>query len=538
MREIGRLAFPFRRPSEELEFDAFSKAIQSDPKMQRTVKKAFKKAVSTIRAQQANGLGFPVDELLRYFHNEYNGRVFKHGLLSMPTSFNLMESFFDYIPDCNYFRLRPETDYLISFPAFLDFVTSPDVPSSIYELDAHLADGQIYSFNVLNDPKEILFSIDEGREYAVGGVSLIRHGAELNILLLAGEKTSTSDKTKELRKDLKVVDTYPGKEGIASSDDRELEAVPLLGNPDLWQVVVLTRMDIRTMTNDVRYVLFDNGNSYAVATDDINVFLGRDGSFVKPDYEEIAKRSRVEVQKYQALIEICNTCLYLPYYVAKNAEQIVVEDHRTRFGEQSRKGSWASAISLIPSSAMIGTRKLQVLEGQGYASPDVAVYRPPIIKEEITGYWRRLSPAQVGTDKDGKEIHGRTWVKQTVTWIEHEHVAPCVRASHAQSEKRSRKLEGYIYVMRCAAHDKDIFKIGLTKRSTEARAKELSQDTRSPDAFLVVQQWDVSNCADAEKMIHQALDAYRINPGREYFKAPYQLVQSRIHEVLAALGEI
>ncbi|MFC1860598.1 GIY-YIG nuclease family protein [Chloroflexota bacterium] len=100
----------------------------------------------------------------------------------------------------------------------------------------------------------------------------------------------------------------------------------------------------------------------------------------------------------------------------------------------------------------------------------------------------------------------------------------------------SRNLDtqekGYIYVMRSAAHAKDIFKIGLSRRSSEIRSAELSRTTGVPDQFLIVQEWEVSDCVKAEKLIHHALLKYRMKPEREFFKAPYKVIVKVIGEVI------
>jgi hypothetical protein len=71
------------------------------------------------------------------------------------------------------------------------------------------------------------------------------------------------------------------------------------------------------------------------------------------------------------------------------------------------------------------------------------------------------------------------------------------------------------------AHDKDIFKVGLTRRSSEARSEELS-GTGAPDKFLVAHVWRVLDCVRAERIVHDALERYRINPKREFFRLPYK----------------
>jgi hypothetical protein len=75
--------------------------------------------------------------------------------------------------------------------------------------------------------------------------------------------------------------------------------------------------------------------------------------------------------------------------------------------------------------------------------------------------------------------------------------------------------------MRNASHSIDIFKVGMTTRSSIDRAKELSSATGVPDKFLIVDEWKVNDCVLAEKIIHKALDQYRVNSNREFFKIKY-----------------
>src|SRR5208282_3729918 len=117
-------------------------------------------------------------------------------------------------------------------------------------------------------------------------------------------------------------------------------------------------------------------------------------------------------------------------------------------------------------------------------------------KIDISGFWKQLPIDHVGTDKKGRPIHGRTWVQKTLTWVESKDSQPVSVQFHklgSQEEKRSEgsSKSGVIYVMRSPAHAKDIFKIGLSSRSGEIRADELSRSTGSPDKFLIVQEWEV-----------------------------------------------
>ncbi len=69
--------------------------------------------------------------------------------------------------------------------------------------------------------------------------------------------------------------------------------------------------------------------------------------------------------------------------------------------------------------------------------------------------------------------------------------------------------------------DDNIYKIGLTKRDTLTRSKELS-NTSVPDKFMVVMQFDTSNCVLAEQLIHKGLIDYRLSERREFFKVDFQ----------------
>ena len=92
--------------------------------------------------------------------------------------------------------------------------------------------------------------------------------------------------------------------------------------------------------------------------------------------------------------------------------------------------------------------------------------------------------------------------------------------------------KGEVYLLRNASHDKNIFKIGFTKRDSDTRSEELSQPTGVPDKFLIAGSWEVSDCTLAEKRIHEKLDEYRVNPKREFFKIDYALAMKEISAIV------
>lgn len=85
-----------------------------------------------------------------------------------------------------------------------------------------------------------------------------------------------------------------------------------------------------------------------------------------------------------------------------------------------------------------------------------------------------------------------------------------------QNEKRPRTF-GFVYVL-SNLEMPDVYKVGMTTRSPHARAAELSKVTGVPTPFDVVYYAEVSDPMGQEKRVHEALSAYRVNSGREFFK--------------------
>lgn len=520
LKEMAAFAIPPVVTFDRKKIDELIRRIQEqDPTAKEKVKKIYEKVKSIITAQSKNGAQFPIDELIREFYLEYNNRNISYGLTVMPSSFNVMEAYFEFFPRINVFKIREERDHLLSFIEFLDYVTSGESENIIDAIE-YLQENVIYSYNFINDPGEITFSVDEGGEYGVGGVSLIRHGTEISILLLAGEKADISMETEKL-KDLPE-SSVPGKEFIVPDKDKKREAVPLLGHKNFWKVIVLTRIDLENMTQNVRYFMRDIGNGYLTLTDDSEVFVKPTGEFISPDYEKCAKEIADEIKKYSALFEICKTAIYLPLYFEYYGDIVTEERHKTLLGEERHKNALKVKNKLITAHERVFYRRVSVLDREIGRQPDMTMYHAPEFKMETSGFWRRLPMEHIGADKLGRTIHGKTWVEKRLTWIDDDSPVLNIKKYKNVEKTFSDPNRGYIYVLRSAAHEKDIFKVGLTTRLSEVRSNELSRNTGSPDKFLVVQEWEVSDCKVAEKLIHERLEKYRINPKREFFKAPYE----------------
>ncbi len=509
--------------------------LKNDPEFKRKMSRMWKRTTAILDAQVMNGAKFGIEETLRYFLVEYNGRNFAHGLDSMPASFNVMEAFFIHRPDLACFLLREEKDFLFSMPEFIDFATSPDNNGDIRETLNYMEEGVIYSYSICNDLEEFIFSTGNSKEYAVSGVSMIRHDTEINMIVLAGEKTDLDKETKALHV-MEYANITPGKENIKPDPQREREAVPLDGNRDFWQCLVLTRFDLSDATQDVRYVIKDCGNSYDITTDDINIFLGSSGGFMD-ETEEVFKTSLERLKAYESLFEVCKSLLLLPSYFWFYGDSISAEGHITELFKKLNKVSWLKKKKFLTPKEMIGQRIVSVLHRQMENSPSVVSYTSPEIKIERSGFWKRLPSSKVGKDKNGRDIHGRTWVDKTFSWVEKETSSVIITGTNTKLKNiLDGPNKGYIYVMRSASDRGDVYKIGLTQRLPEVRASEVSRGTGVPTSYLVVEDWEVADCVLAERIIHQELKDYRINEKREFFCAPYKLLRGIIEKNVSAIN--
>lgn len=81
---------------------------------------------------------------------------------------------------------------------------------------------------------------------------------------------------------------------------------------------------------------------------------------------------------------------------------------------------------------------------------------------------------------------------------------------------------GVVYILGNSAYRETVVKIGRSSRSGAERATELSRATGVPLEFKVLYEEMVSDCARAEKLVHERLAKFRINSKREFFDVPPQ----------------
>src|SRR6185369_457324 len=380
MFDIARWVAPEEGTPARLRLDAWAEAQKKNPAFEKEIKKRYKKANAIAWAQLETGVGLPMDQLIRHFSNEYNWRNLHHGLTSMPGSFNVMEAFFRYEPVPSVFRIFEERDHLLSFLEFVDFVTSGESgnPKDAVE---NIEEDVIYSYNLTDGPSNLTFSVDAASVYAEGGVSLIRRGSELSILMLAGEKTDTAAQTEKLKTDLPKTQAVRGREWLQETfKSGQHQAVQLLGTQDYWQVLVLSRLNIDSMTQDVRHLLWDAGTSFLHLSDDVFVYLDRSGNFIKPEFETTARKQTEKIKKYDALFEVCKSSVYLPLYFEHYAENVFDERHQTEFASSKHDLRRTKRNQLLSVKEKTLFRRVAVLRRGMESKPDQISFKAPDFK--------------------------------------------------------------------------------------------------------------------------------------------------------------
>jgi hypothetical protein len=533
MQELGFWAAPKKGTSA---YQAIIKRMddkQKDPHFKKKIQEIFEKSSALCFIQNLNGAGLPQDTMIREYNKEYNSRLFNHSIHDMPSSFNTAEAFTRFLPDLSAFKLLPEVDHIVSFVDYLDFVTSDDDGLKDLAGLSFMEENVIYSYNGSHDPEELTFQCLGASIFAVSGVSLVKHGTEVNVLMLAGQKCNLDEKTSELEAAFLNLQPTGHRQHIKPSEDLHIEAVPLIEGTSLWKTIVMCRIDTIGFSIDVRYIAHDCGISFQSMTDDISVFLDSDGSFLDDRFKDILEKHAKDLSEYQSLFEFIKVCLNLPLYVTRNEEQIKIERHPTEYKDIRGKLKYKKLDKYAPSGEKIALRNVLFIQPSQQDGASSKIFYSPGIKIETSGYWKKLPLEVLGQDKVGQPIHGRTWVEKRISWVEESAKSKPIKTSNiARSQLRN---PGFIYVMRCAAHGKDIFKVGLTSRTTDLRSSELTSSTSAPDQFLVVEEWEVKNCELAERIIHERLEQYRINPKREFFQARYSIICSVIRDVISEL---
>lgn len=513
-------------------FEELRKHIEStkdNPTIQAAIKKSWSIARSTVGAQIHNGAGRDGDEALRYFMVDACNRFWTLGVWnSLAASFNVMSDFLEYTPAKNFFRLRQELDHEFSLGSFLDFATSPGATTDLTEVANLLAEGKVYHYTNISPLDEITTGNKRTQQFVLASSSMVRHEDELSCCFVLGQSMSVGievarkhDNVRIQPEKIKLLEAW---EGVKPS------AQPLRGDDRWWKIILLTRFDLRRDALQVRYVLGDCGPTFHILSDDPNIWLDSRGNPISKDWEDRLKASVEDLRDYGPAFELVHYCAFLPKYFHNRADCLQPVVVKTQFGQKQSSHKFSRAVASAEPESRVSFRTILRMSAQDITGPNLTV-APSALRIERSGYWKNLQPDQSGSDRHGNSVNGKTWVSKELTWVESDELGSDLHIKRKATV--SGGDPGCIYVMRCAAHPADVFKIGLTRRNASERADELSAGTGSPDKFLVVQSWDVGDCVRSESLIHERLDNYRLTSQREFFKAPYSVIREAVDEIVS-----
>lgn len=528
---------------------AFSKISQSNkdfdieklkftnPKLWKKLKKQFDIGREIVHIQLNNGLDRTNENTLRYYLMEFASRFLQFGPKSFPTSFNTLEPFFIFNHHNSIIQLHSEEEsYGVSLVDFLDFVTSKDFELEKIDFYDNIPENVIYHFSFTTGFDEINFS-NNGKTFVIGGLSLVRQGNEVSVLMQAGEsydKQEAENYFKVHTRSSMEQSLNPSKKalGMILENNEESKVVNYKEREDLWAHNIATLFDLKDRSIDIRFVARDENISFKMFTDDFYaIFLSQD-KLTKEEIKEYYENHLKDLSNYDAIFDFAKYCLALPHYVFEKEKRIVDVTYETKLKSIINSPVSRKEFASVPTEYKVYAKPLYYLE-----SSDLAIIKnneldDESFKIEKSGYWKRLDVNEEGFDKGGNKIIGKTWVERNDIY----YTTPKGITKVEQVELFNSENAGYIYIMRQPIHEENIFKIGLTRRSSEQRSKELS-NTSSADKFFIINSYHTKDCIEAEKQIHKELERYRLTSRREFFRCDLRIIMETCEQIISNINK-
>jgi hypothetical protein len=455
---------------------------------------------------------------------EYFDRYFKHGPNFFPSSFNVLESFMSFDREWWFFDLRNEIEHLLCINDYFRWYEKDEIPKGPRILEEVMAEGTVYSYDMVSDDSSLRISGETQQVFA--GAAFVRHGYELSCLLLAGENPphmSEEEISEMLRGGIVSRKKELAPDPSFTTKDRYLDAYP-----GFAKVIVLTRLDLRVGKHDVR---FDYGPGFTVFTDDFSVL----GDFCPPEVERLRQVLVEGLLRYDELFSALSSMIYLPAFFAafpQDIQELTVstELHATRDDDKRVRETFAElGAAQCPTHRVIRCFPVTFdLDDRVPKKID-----PPPLEFKSDGYWKPIGPQEIGEGKNGEQIFGRTWVSRHESWSAQSPKSFMLQRTISNPEGPE---PGIVYVQRSPALEYNLYKVGLTKRTAEIRASELSSATGVPLPFGVLASWPIGDCARVEREVHERLAAYRINPRREFFRAELSLIIRTVETAIKDLS--
>jgi hypothetical protein len=510
-------------PEDSLEGRMLKLRMENDIAFQIRLRELERSRWNHARAVSWGGSGFQMAKLLRYFHAEYESRITTHGINALPASFNVVEAFLDFTKELIQFQIRDEVEYLLSLDDYFQWYGDQNVLPEASLLEGVLRSGVIYSYDMRTSEDEYRILGESDRR--VAGISMIRHGSELTCVMLAGEKPPWMP-DEEVEKMISKMRFVPGKEKLGAESHLSVRDRYLDGAPDYAKVILLTRFDLRTRQHDVRYILVDGGIQFIVLTDDIEVYEYLPAEERQSHYEEAEKK----LSRYDDLFSATMSLIFLPIFTADLSGEMHDLTVSTEISSRLSEREQAETRSELKYAKLHLQRTVNCLPMRSVVDRQNRELSPPEFEFNSEGYWKPIGPTEIGEDKNGNAVAGRTWVSRHEQWTIKKAENFIVKRSFIPTEGPD---PGYVYIQRSAGHAANVYKIGLTRKTVEQRSKQLTSSTSVPLPFDIVASFEVGNCGAVEAETHKRLAWCRINPQREFFRDDLRRLIETLNSVIA-----
>ncbi|MCY3756432.1 MAG: hypothetical protein OXG96_01805, partial [Acidobacteria bacterium] len=372
------------------------------------------KLPSFIFSRLKGGTEFPIANILRVFFLEYASRIIKHGPHSFPSSFNVVESFLTFSYDFFMFDLREERDHLLRLYDYIDWYTSGGIAEDPMILTDTVTEGVIYSYNMVAPAEDFKLNTQDS-ELVITGVSIVRHSTEVSMIALCGETPPTPS-------DAKISDYFSNplsarKEDFKSDTTFSISDRYLKELPGFSRVIGLVRFDLKSRRYFVRYLHQDIGPDYIVASDDPTIFQE---NLTQSGRKQSLQFSSETLKRYDPLFGSLVTLMFLPVFFIAEQDRVNHTTFSTELHTRRPSTKVKKVIRDLGPKSVWFSRKVFCLESISDVSlSEKRTIVPPDLKFATNGFWKSLAPGQIGEDKEGNAIVGKTWVERTDTWSSH-----------------------------------------------------------------------------------------------------------------------
>ena len=516
-------------------------------KLKKESAKLAKQYGALIRSFCTTGVGFPVDQMTRQMATEYTHRFASSGTGNMPVSFNYFEPFLNIKliegSVAPYTELTPETNHLFHASDFFDFLTSVDSDGFDVSDLCSLPEAETFHFSNNGNIEEISFFDAKGREYLLSGFSMVRRGNSLHWFFVAGEKL-TEEEWKLRIEDAATVDLEkitPWKRAFLKESierDGSTTGAPqkLEGSEFAVRTLTAGEFDLKSKKHIERSIFIETENSFSVFSDDPEILL----SLSSADKEKIIENSLNRIREADILWSLAEGFFQLPQYFETRVtvSREIVGGHGKQHGLKGKGGRGVKAQFVAVEAVSIEDNN---------SPPAIRRVRMPVYSSETEGHWRRLKYQQVGKDREGNPVTGKTWIQGSYPWrnersrdstvfvkdslsVAKYRIEQLYSDAEAKASKEEvvREGNGELYVLRCTLMEEEVYKVGWTSGAAEERAKQLSSASGVPIAYAVVESWQHDDPGALETEVHAQLSPYRTNNQREFFRLNFEAIRKII----------